>query len=109
MVHSSMELFSNGMFFQVSELKSFKQRLTTRKLIKDLERHAKINFKNLRSKLVPRSNILGSNSLNSVAFGTFATANFEPSASQRKIATTGTDLLSVIHFDLKIELQYGML
>ena len=46
--------------------------------LKDFEFQAKINSKNLRSKFVPRLNILGANSLTSVAFCTFATANFKP-------------------------------
>ena len=78
MVYNATELSSNTVFFRASKLKPFKNRLTARKLIKDLERQAKINFNNLRSKVAPRRNILGATSLTSVAFCTFATANFEP-------------------------------
>ena len=78
MVHSPINLSLNSLFFQSCRLKPFKQRLIARKLIKDLECHAKINFKNLRSKVAPGLNILGANSLKSVAFCTFASAIFEP-------------------------------
>ena len=78
MVYNATKLSSNCVFFRTSKLKPFKQRLTARKLIKDLECQAKINFNNLRRKVSPRRS-LGAPSLNSVAFCTFATVNFEPS------------------------------
>ena len=52
MVHSPICLSSNCLFFQAAKLKAFKQRLTARKLIKDLECHAKINLKNLGAKFL---------------------------------------------------------
>ena len=79
MVYNATERSSNSVFFQAPKLKPFQQRLTARKLIKDLERQRKLtSVNNLRSKVAPRPIILGATSLNSVAFCTFATTNFEP-------------------------------